>query len=77
MSDLSGALLTALINQGQWLLAAVLFLAALGVPLPATMLLLARRRLCPSGCARTRDVGRDRCGRRGGGGTWAAISQAG
>ena len=41
MSDLSGALLTALINQGQWLLASVLFLAALGVPLPATMLLLA------------------------------------
>ena len=41
MSDLSGALLTALINQGQWLLASVLFLAALGLPLPATMLLLA------------------------------------
>ena len=41
MSELSGALLTALINQGQWLLASVLFLAALGVPLPATMLLLA------------------------------------
>ncbi|WP_127805997.1 VTT domain-containing protein [Hydrogenophaga sp. NH-16] len=41
MSDLSGALLTALINQGQWLLASVLFLAALGVPLPASMLLLA------------------------------------
>lgn len=41
MSDLSGALLTALINQGQWLLASVLFLAALGAPLPATMLLLA------------------------------------
>ncbi|MFC3686147.1 DedA family protein [Hydrogenophaga luteola] len=41
MSDLSGVLLTALINQGQWLLASVLFLAALGVPLPATMLLLA------------------------------------
>lgn len=41
MSDLSGALLTALINQGQGLLASVLFLAALGVPLPASMLLLA------------------------------------
>lgn len=41
MTDVTGALLTALINQGQWLLAGVLFLAALGVPLPATMLLLA------------------------------------
>lgn len=41
MTDLTGALLTALINHGQLLLGTVLFLAALGVPLPATMLLLA------------------------------------
>lgn len=41
MTDFSGTLLTALINHGQLVLAAVLFLAALGVPLPATMLLLA------------------------------------
>ena len=41
MTDLTGALLTALINHGQLLLGAVLFFAALGVPLPATMLLMA------------------------------------
>ncbi|MBT9549304.1 MAG: DedA family protein [Hydrogenophaga sp.] len=41
MTDITGALLTALINHGQWLLGAVLFLAALGVPLPASVLLLA------------------------------------
>jgi membrane protein DedA with SNARE-associated domain len=41
VTDLSAALLTALINQGHVLLGAVLFLAALGVPLPATLLLLA------------------------------------
>lgn len=41
MSDLASLLLTGLINHGEWLLAGVLFLAALGVPLPASMLLLA------------------------------------
>ena len=41
MTDITGALLTALINHGQLLLGVVLFLAALGVPLPASMLLLA------------------------------------
>ena len=41
MTDISAALLTALINHGQVLLGAVLFFAALGVPLPATLLLLA------------------------------------
>lgn len=41
MTDITGALLTALINHGHWLLGSVLFLAALGVPLPASVLLLA------------------------------------
>lgn len=41
MSELSDLLLTGLINQGSLLLGLCLFLAAFGVPLPATMLLLA------------------------------------
>ena len=41
MSDLSDLLLTGLLNHGSLLLGLVLFFAALGVPLPATMLLLA------------------------------------
>ena len=41
MSTLSDLLLTGLLNHGSLLLGLVLFFAALGVPLPATMLLLA------------------------------------
>ncbi|MDP2418330.1 MAG: VTT domain-containing protein [Hydrogenophaga sp.] len=41
MSEISDLLLTLLLNQGAALLAGVLFFAALGVPLPATLLLLA------------------------------------
>ena len=41
MSDLNDLLLTGLLNHGSVLLGLVLFLAALGVPLPASMLLLA------------------------------------
>lgn len=41
MSDLSDLLLTGLLNHGSLLLGLVLFFAALGIPLPATMLLLA------------------------------------
>lgn len=41
MSDLAGLLLTALLNHGALALGATLFLAALGVPLPASMLLIA------------------------------------
>lgn len=41
MSELSDLLLTGLINHGSLLLGLCLFLAAFGVPLPATMLLLA------------------------------------
>jgi membrane protein DedA with SNARE-associated domain len=41
LSDLSDLLLTGLLNHGSLLLGLVLFLAAFGVPLPATMLLLA------------------------------------
>ncbi len=41
MSEISDWLLTALLNHGNALLGATLFLAAFGVPLPATMLLLA------------------------------------
>lgn len=41
MSELTELMLTGLINHGSSLLGAVLFLAALGIPLPATMLLVA------------------------------------
>jgi membrane protein DedA with SNARE-associated domain len=41
VSDISDLLLTGLLNHGNALLGGALFLAALGVPLPATMLLLA------------------------------------
>lgn len=41
MSEISELLLTLLLNQGAALLGGVLFFAALGVPLPATLLLLA------------------------------------
>lgn len=41
MSDIGEALLTGLLNHGDLLLAGVLFMAALGIPLPATMLLMA------------------------------------
>lgn len=41
MTEISDFLLTLLLNQGAALLAGVLFFAALGVPLPATLLLLA------------------------------------
>ncbi|MCF8160501.1 MAG: VTT domain-containing protein [Polaromonas sp.] len=41
MSAVSDLLLTGLLNYGNWLLGCVLFLAALGLPLPATMLLVA------------------------------------
>lgn len=41
MIELSEWLLTSLLNHGSSMLAATLFLAALGVPLPATMLLIA------------------------------------
>jgi membrane-associated protein len=41
VSALSDQLLTALLNHGNLLLGGVLFLAALGLPLPATMLLVA------------------------------------
>lgn len=41
MSELNDLLLTGLLNHGSLLLGLVLFFAALGVPLPATMLLLA------------------------------------
>lgn len=41
MSELSDLLLTGLLNHGSLLLGLVLFLAAFGIPLPATMLLLA------------------------------------
>lgn len=41
MSDLTDLLLTGLLNYGNTLLAVTLFLAALGIPLPATVLLMA------------------------------------
>lgn len=41
MSDITDWLLTGLLNHGSTLLGAALFLAAFGVPLPATMLLMA------------------------------------
>lgn len=41
MTDISDFLLTGLLNHGNALLGGTLFLAAFGVPLPATMLLLA------------------------------------
>lgn len=41
MSEFSELLLTGLLNHGNVLLASILFLAALGIPLPATMLLMA------------------------------------
>jgi membrane-associated protein len=41
MSSVGDVLLTALLNQGNLLLGGVLFLTALGLPLPATMLLVA------------------------------------
>lgn len=41
MSSLTDWLLTGLLNHGEFLLGGTLFLAALGVPLPATMLLVA------------------------------------
>jgi len=41
LNEFSDLLLTLLLNQGAALLAGVLFFAALGVPLPATLLLLA------------------------------------
>ncbi len=41
MTDLAGWLLTALINHGALALGMTLFLAALGVPLPASMLVVA------------------------------------
>lgn len=41
MSDLNDLLLTGLLNYGSVLLGGTLFLAALGLPLPATMMLLA------------------------------------
>lgn len=41
MSSISDFLLTALLNQGNLLLGGTLFLAALGLPLPASMLVIA------------------------------------
>ena len=41
MSDLSSLLLTALLNYGALMLGITLFLAALGLPLPASMVLIA------------------------------------
>lgn len=41
MSDLTGLLLTALLNYGALMLGSTLFLAALGLPLPASMVLIA------------------------------------
>lgn len=41
MSAISDFLLTALLNQGNLLLGVALFLAALGIPLPASMLVIA------------------------------------
>lgn len=41
MSDLTGLLLTALLNYGALMLGITLFLAALGLPLPASMVLIA------------------------------------
>ena len=41
MSDVGDLLLTALLNHGNLLLGGALFMAAFGVPLPATMLLMA------------------------------------
>lgn len=41
MSTISDFLLTALLNQGNLLLSGMLFLAALGIPLPASMLVIA------------------------------------
>lgn len=41
MSDLTGLLLTALLNYGAVMLGGTLFLAALGLPLPASMVLIA------------------------------------
>ncbi len=41
MSEITDLLLTGLLNQGGLLLGTVLFFAALGVPLPATVMLLA------------------------------------
>lgn len=41
MSEISDLLLTGLLNHGNVLLASTLFFAALGIPLPATMLLVA------------------------------------
>ncbi len=41
MSSISDFLLTALLNQGNLLLGGALFLAALGIPLPASMLVVA------------------------------------
>ena len=49
MTELSELLLTGLINQGSLLLGLCLFLAAFGVPLPATMLLLAARAFARQG----------------------------
>jgi membrane protein DedA with SNARE-associated domain len=41
MTETADWLLTGLLNHGSWLLGAALFLSAFGVPLPATMLLMA------------------------------------
>lgn len=41
MTDLADLLVTALLNHGTLALGATLFLAALGVPLPASMMLIA------------------------------------
>ncbi|MBL0419021.1 VTT domain-containing protein [Ramlibacter sp. AW1] len=49
MGDVADGLLTGLLNHGELLLGGTLFLAALGVPLPATMLLVAAGAFTRSG----------------------------
>lgn len=51
------AFFTALINHGSWVLGGVLFLAALGVPLPATLLLLAAGAFAQQGLLDALEVG--------------------
>lgn len=56
MTDIADLLLTGLLNHGALVLGATLFLAALGVPLPATMLLVAAGAFSRQGVMRAQEA---------------------
>lgn len=56
MSDLVDALLTTLLNHGAWALGGTLFLAALGLPLPASLLLVAAGAFAQQGALKASDL---------------------